>query len=90
MSTWQAANARHRFTDVIDAAVSGEPQFVQRRDGKEVVIVSRDYFDITKANLKTVLLDEGYSGTGEDAFDAILSEIRAESAIIVAPRIETE
>ena len=32
-------------------------------------MVSRDYFWRTKANLKTVLLNEGYVGAGEDAFD---------------------
>ncbi len=42
MGNCQAAAARNRFTDIIDAAVGGEPQFVQRRDGKEVVVVSRE------------------------------------------------
>jgi prevent-host-death family protein len=79
MATWQAASARHKFSDIIDAAVAGHPQFVQRRDGKEVVIVSREYFDSTKANIKTYLLNEGYSGPGEDEFDAILADIRATS-----------
>lgn len=77
MATWQAASARHKFSDIIDAAVAGQPQFVQRRDGKEVVVVSREYFDSTKANLKTFLLNEGYSGAGEDQFDAILADVRA-------------
>lgn len=77
MATWQAASARHKFGDIIDAAVAGHPQFVQRRDGKEVVVVSREYFDSTKANIKTFLLNEGYSGAGEDEFDAILTDIRA-------------
>lgn len=41
MRTWQAAAARHKFGDVIHAAVRGEPQFIERRDGKKVVLVSK-------------------------------------------------
>jgi len=77
MGSWQAAVARNRFTDIIDAAVAGEPQFVQRRDGKEVVVVSREYFDTTKPNIKSYLLNAGYSGEGEDQFDAIMEAVRA-------------
>jgi prevent-host-death family protein len=79
MHTWQAASARHKFSDIIDAAVAGHPQFVQRRDGKEVVVVSREYFETTKPNIKTFLLNQGYSGSGEDSFDAILAQVRADS-----------
>jgi hypothetical protein len=77
MSRWQAAMARHRFAEIIDAAVAGEPQFVQRRDGKEVVVVSREYFERTKPNIKSYLLSSGYSGDGESEFDAILESVRA-------------
>ena len=76
MSNWQAAMARHRFAEIIDAAVAGQPQFVQRRDGKEVVVVSRDYFERTKPNIKSYLLSAGYSGDGEGEFDAILESVR--------------
>jgi prevent-host-death family protein len=76
MDTWQAAAARNRFTDIIDAAVAGEPQFVQRRDGKEVVVVSREYFENTKANIKSYLLNAGYAGEGEAQFDAIMADVR--------------
>jgi prevent-host-death family protein len=77
MSIWQAAAARNRFADIIDSAVAGEPQFVQRRDGKEVVVVSREYFDRTRPNMKSYLLDAGYAGNGEDEFDALLQDVRA-------------
>jgi prevent-host-death family protein len=76
MAAWQASNARLRFSQIVDAAVAGQPQFIQRRDGTEVVVVSRDYYDKTRPNLKTVLLEERYTGAGEDEFDAILREIR--------------
>jgi PHD/YefM family antitoxin component YafN of YafNO toxin-antitoxin module len=77
MADWQASNARLHLPEIIDSAVAGEPQFVRRRDGKEVVVVSRDYYESTKPNLKTFLLEQGYSGEGEDAFDEILREVRA-------------
>jgi prevent-host-death family protein len=77
MGNWQAAAARNRFTEIIDAAVAGEPQFVQRRDSKEVVVVSREYFDSTKPNMKLYLLNAGYAGEGEDQFDAIMEDVRA-------------
>ncbi len=38
---WQAAVARHRFSELVDAAVEGRPQFVRRRDGQEIVVVSK-------------------------------------------------
>jgi PHD/YefM family antitoxin component YafN of YafNO toxin-antitoxin module len=77
MSVWQAASARNKFAEIIDFAVACEAQFVQRRDGKEVVVVSREYFEHTKPNLKSYLLDAGYAGDGEDEFDALLEDVRA-------------
>jgi hypothetical protein len=70
---------RGRLSEIIDPAVSGTPQFIQRRDGKEVVVVSREYYDRTKANLKTFVLHEGISGPGEEEFDAIIGDIRADT-----------
>jgi hypothetical protein len=63
---------------------------VQRRDGKEVVIVSRAYFDSTKPNIKTFLLNEGYTGPGENEFDAILQHIRATSPDFLAARCDED
>jgi len=77
-NTWQAAEARHRFSEVVDAAVAGAPQVIRRRDGREVVVVSREYFERTKPSLKTALLTHGYAGEAEDAFDRALREVRAE------------
>jgi prevent-host-death family protein len=82
---WQAATARHRFTDLVDAAVEGEPQFVKRRDGREVVVVSREYFEKTRPTLKSYLLTEGVAGD-EDAFDRVMREIRTEGSPFIAPR----
>ena len=61
VAKWQASEARHRFPDVIAAAAKGEPQYVRRRDGLEVVVVSRAYFEQTLPTLKTYLLTGGVS-----------------------------
>jgi prevent-host-death family protein len=73
---WQAGAARNRFTAVVDAAVAGQPQFIRRRDGREVVVVSREYFELTRPNLKTYLLAAGYAGDEDDAFDRALRTVR--------------
>ncbi len=86
MTTWQSAEARHRFSDVVDAAVAGDPQFVRRRDGREVVVVSKEYFERTRPNLKTFLLTSGYADEGEDAFDRAMDEIRGEGGAFFRPR----
>ena len=83
--TWQASDARHTFTDVVDAAVRGEPQFVKRRDGRHVVVVSREYFEKTRPTLKSYLLTEGVSEEAEDAFDRAMQEIRAEGRSFLGP-----
>jgi prevent-host-death family protein len=83
--TWRASDARHKFTDVVDAAVLGEPQFVKRRDGRQVVVVSLEYFEKTRPTLKFYLLTEGVSDEGDDAFDRAMREIRAEGSPFVIP-----
>ncbi len=82
---WQASEARHRFANLVDAAVKGEPQFVTRSDGREVVVVSREYFEKTRPTLKTYLLNEGVADEGEDAFDRALQDIRAEGSPFILP-----
>ena len=86
MGGWQASSARLRFSEIVDEAVAGRPQFIQRRDGKEVVVVSREYYERTKPNLKSFLLDAGYSGPGEEAFDAAMRDVRASTAGMFTPR----
>ena len=88
MRTWQAAEARHKFGDVVDAAVAGEPQFIERRDGKKVVLVSKEYFESTRPNIKTFLLDQGYSGEGEEEFDRILVDVRRDFPDLLSRRGE--
>jgi prevent-host-death family protein len=74
--TWQAAQARHRFSELVDAAMEGESQFIRRRDGRGAVLVSREYFERTKPNLKSYLLDAG-DAEEDDAFEAALKDIRS-------------
>jgi prevent-host-death family protein len=83
---WQAAAARHRFGDVVDAAVAGRPQFIRRRDGQEVVVVSRDHFEKTKANLQTFLLTAGYADDADGVFDRAVRDARALVGGTLKPR----
>lgn len=84
--SWLASEARQRFSDLVDAAVEGHPQFVQRRDGRQVVVVSREYFEQTKPNLKSYLLNAGYAGDEDDAFDVAMREVRSDWASMLQPR----
>jgi prevent-host-death family protein len=81
---WQAAEARHQFTELVNAAVHGEPQFVERRDGTAAVVVSREYFEKTRPTLKDVLLYQGFA-EDDDAFDQALRDIRREGNTFVRP-----
>lgn len=85
VEVWQAAAARHQFSELVDAAVEGRPQFVRRRDGREVVVVSREYFERTKPNLKSVLLSFRFGERG-DALDRALGEARATLGSSLRPR----
>jgi prevent-host-death family protein len=84
--TWQAAEARHRFSEVVDAAVDGSPQFIRRRDGREVVLVAREYFERTKPNLKGYLLSAGYAAAEDDAFDVAMRNVRTEGGPLFGRR----
>ena len=85
-NSWQASTARHHFTDVVDAAVGGEPQFIKRRDGREVVVVSREYFAQTQATLASYLLTAGTVQDDEGVFDRILQEIHDEDEALLLQR----
>jgi prevent-host-death family protein len=81
---WQAGAARHRFSELVDAAVDGRPQIIRRRDGREVVVVSKDYYERTKPNLKSVLLSHRFGERG-DMFDTALEEARATLGTTLVP-----
>jgi prevent-host-death family protein len=84
--TWQAAEARNCFSDVVDAAVDGRPQFVRRRDGREVVVVSKEYFEETRPNLKSYLVTSGYADSEDDAFDIAMRSLRSDGIPLFEPR----
>jgi prevent-host-death family protein len=84
-SVWQASDARHRFTDLVDAAVDGGPQVVKCRDGRQVVVVPMEYFEKTRLKLKTYLLSEGFAEDEDDAFDRALRDIRTEGSPFIEP-----
>ena len=58
---WQAAQARHQFSDLLARAAAGEPQVVRRRDGTEVVVLSRDAYERVRPRLGEYLLTHGYA-----------------------------
>jgi prevent-host-death family protein len=82
---WQASEAGHHFSDLVDAAVSGESQFVKRRDGQQVVVVSAEYFEKTRPTLGNYLLNQGVADEGEDAFDIAMHDLRSEGSPFIAP-----
>lgn len=45
MSEWQLQDAKNRFSAVVDAALSGEPQHVTRRGHPAVVVLAEDEYE---------------------------------------------
>lgn len=86
---WHASDARHRFSEVVDAAAAGTPQFVRRRDGQEVVVVSRDYFERTRPTLKSVLLNFKFEHD-DGSFEAALAEGRRLTGAVLTPHFQFE
>jgi len=81
---WQATKARGAFAEIIEAAAAGKPQLIRRRDGKEVVVVSRDYFEARRPNVRDYLLSAGYTEE-RDAFDDALDVVRGSTDSPFAP-----
>ncbi len=64
---WKLAEAKNRFSEVVNKALREEPQFVNRR-GEQVVIISKATYETMtgkKPSLKDLLL-EGPSLEGVD------------------------
>ena len=81
---WQASEARHHFSDVVEAAAAGAPQFVRRRDGQEVVVVSKEYFERTRPTLKDHLLNFRFEHD-DGSFEAALAEGRRLMSAALTP-----
>jgi prevent-host-death family protein len=85
MREWQATKARGAFAEIIEAAVAGTPQLIRCRDGNEVVVVSRDYFEANKPNSHNYLLTSGYAEE-HDEFDDALLKVRESACTLFAQR----
>lgn len=70
---WQAAQARHQFSDLLDRAAAREPQIVRRRDGTEVVMISRNAYEEVRPRLGEYLLTHGYADL-DDPEERILEQ----------------
>ncbi len=65
---WRLAEAKNRFSEVVNRALAGEPQLVLRRRDAVMVVAQRDYEKLTgkRKSLKQLLLGKGPSLEGID------------------------
>jgi antitoxin Phd len=75
---WALQDAKNRFSEVVDAALSGQPQVVTRRGVDTAVIVSHEeYTRMTAAHTKTkpsfaaYLLDVPRPATDDEGLERI-------------------
>ena len=61
--SWRLADAKNRFSELVNRALRGEPQVVMRRRDAVVVVARRDYQELTgkRMSFKQFLLGEGPS-----------------------------
>lgn len=82
MAEWSVQDARNRFSEVVNAALAGEPQIVTRRGVPAVVVLAVDDYErlceAEKADVSTFaehLLDVPKEGP-EDLFPRIPLKLR--------------
>ncbi len=65
---WRLAEAKNRFSEVVNRALRGDPQLVLRRHDAVVVVARRDYEKMTgeRKSFKQFLLGKGPSLRGLD------------------------
>ncbi|MBV9295724.1 MAG: type II toxin-antitoxin system prevent-host-death family antitoxin [Acidobacteriaceae bacterium] len=65
---WRLADAKNRFTELVNRALAEGPQRVVRRQDAVVVVAQRDYDKLsgTRRDFKDFLLGEGPSLDGLD------------------------
>ena len=65
---WRLAEAKNRFSEVVNRALAGEPQLVLRRRDAVLVVAQRDYEKLTgkRMSLKQLLLRKHPSMEGLD------------------------
>jgi len=64
-SQWKLADAKNKFSEVVDRALNEGPQRVVRRDGAVIVISEKDYEAMAGESFKDFLLN-GPNLTGVD------------------------
>ncbi len=66
--SWRLADAKNRFSEVVNRALAGDPQVVRRRSDAVVVVARRDYEKLTgkRVSFKQFLLGTGPSLQGID------------------------
>ena len=64
--SWRLADAKNRFSEVVNRALAGEPQVISRRRDAVVVIARSDYEQLTgkRVSFKQFLLGKGPSFQG--------------------------
>jgi antitoxin Phd len=82
---WALQDAKNRFSEVVDAALRGQPQVVTRRGVETAVVISHDEYTRMTAvhaerrqSIAEYLLD-GPTVDGGDAFERIKLRPRARS-----------
>lgn len=63
---WKLAEAKNKFSEVVERALTEGPQRVVRRDNAVIVLSEREYDNLTGKNFKEFLM----SGPGFDGVDA--------------------
>ena len=65
---WRLADAKNRFSEVINRALTGDPQVILRRGDAVVVVAQRDYEKLTgkRLSFKQFLLGKGPTFQGLD------------------------
>jgi prevent-host-death family protein len=66
--SWRLADAKNRFSEVVNRALAGDPQVVLRRGDAVVVVARRDYEKLTgeRVSFKQFLLGKGPALQGLD------------------------
>ena len=66
--SWRLADAKNRFSEVVNRALGGDPQVVLRRRDAVVVLARRDYEKLAgkRMSFKQFLLGKGPSLRGLD------------------------